>query len=89
MRLVARRRCVAPFHFRYADAILDDIGAKVTPFNTSWLLPPDAVAIGKLLASAPAYVVTDDEGKPLASVVSSDKCSAASREPLAATVTPN
>mmetsp|Transcript_2784 Transcript_2784/g.8576 ORF Transcript_2784/g.8576 Transcript_2784/m.8576 type:complete len:517 (-) Transcript_2784:92-1642(-) len=82
-------RCVAPFHFRYADAILDDIGAKVTPFNTSWLLPPDAVAIGKLLASAPAYVVTDDEGKPLASVVSSDKCSAASRKPLAATVTPN
>jgi len=93
-------RCIAPFHFRHVDELLEDLGAKLTPFNTSWLLPPDAAAISKHLESAPAYAVTDEKKDPASAVtdeksdplvraVSTDENPAAPRKPLGRTVTPD
>ncbi|WP_439574997.1 flavin-containing monooxygenase [Phreatobacter sp.] len=51
--------CVAPFHFRHFDELIDDIGATVRRRNplAENLLPPDAEAYGRFLASAPRYEV--------------------------------
>ena len=49
--------CVAPYHFRHFDELIDDIGATVRRRNpiAENLTPPDARAYGRYLASAPAY----------------------------------
>jgi cation diffusion facilitator CzcD-associated flavoprotein CzcO len=49
--------CVAPFHFKHLDELIADMGAAITRRNpiAERLLPPDADAFAKYLASAPAY----------------------------------
>ncbi|MGB6117326.1 MAG: NAD(P)/FAD-dependent oxidoreductase [Mesorhizobium sp.] len=49
--------CVAPYHFKHFDELVDDIGAKVRKRNplAENLSPPDADAYGRYLASAPQY----------------------------------
>lgn len=49
--------CVAPYHFRHFDELLDDMGAKVRSRNplAERLSPPDADAYGRYLASLPDY----------------------------------
>lgn len=51
--------CAAPFHFRHFDELLGDIGARSRRANplAEWVLPPDATAYGRFLASAPDYAV--------------------------------
>ncbi|QCI67279.1 flavin-containing monooxygenase [Phreatobacter stygius] len=49
--------CVAPFHFKHLDELLEDIGAttrKRSPLVEKFS-PPDADAFGRYLASAPDY----------------------------------
>ena len=49
--------CVAPYHFRHFDELLDDMGAKVRSRNplAERLSPPDADSYGRYLASLPDY----------------------------------
>ena len=49
--------CVAPYHFKHFDELVDDIGATVRRRNpiAEHLTPPDAGAYGHYLASAPGY----------------------------------
>ncbi|MGJ3262085.1 MAG: flavin-containing monooxygenase [Salinarimonas sp.] len=49
--------CSAPYHFRYLDELLADIGCTVRRRGVlaETFLPPDAAAYGRYLASAPAY----------------------------------
>lgn len=49
--------CIAPYHFKHFDELIDDIGAKVRRRNpiTEKFTPPDASAFGRYLSSAPAY----------------------------------
>lgn len=49
--------CVAPYHFKHFDELLDDIGATVTRRGTlvEKFSPPDADAYARFLASAPGY----------------------------------
>jgi cation diffusion facilitator CzcD-associated flavoprotein CzcO len=49
--------CVAPYHFRHFDELLADIGATVRRRGAlaENLLPPDADAYARFLASAPDY----------------------------------
>ena len=51
--------CVAPYHFKHFDELLDDIGAKVRRRGAlaEKFTPPDADAYGRFLASAPDYRV--------------------------------
>jgi cation diffusion facilitator CzcD-associated flavoprotein CzcO len=51
--------CVAPYHFKHFDELLDDIGTKKRRRNplAEKFLPPDADAFGGYLASAPDYKV--------------------------------
>ena len=52
--------CIAPFHFKHFDELMDDIG--VTTKRRGALVekftPPDADAYGRYLATAPTYQVT-------------------------------
>lgn len=51
-------QCVAPFHFRHFDQLLEDMGAATTrPGNPAraWLTYPRADDYGRFLASAPHY----------------------------------
>lgn len=50
--------CIAPYHFKHFDELIDDIGAKEKRrgFLTERLTPPDAGAYGRYLRSAPAYM---------------------------------
>lgn len=52
--------CVAPYHFRHFDELLDDMGAKVRSRNplAERLSPPNADAYGRYLASLPEYRVS-------------------------------
>jgi cation diffusion facilitator CzcD-associated flavoprotein CzcO len=49
--------CVAPYHYRHFDELIDDIGAKQTRRNglAERFLPPDAEAYARFLATAPDY----------------------------------
>jgi dimethylaniline monooxygenase (N-oxide forming) len=49
--------CVAPYHFKHFDELLDDMGATVRKRNplAENLTPPDADAFGRYLASMPQY----------------------------------
>ena len=49
--------CVAPYHFRHFDELLEDIGATVRKRNplAERFAPPNADAFGRYLQSAPAY----------------------------------
>ena len=49
--------CVAPYHFKHFDELLDDIGATTRRRNplAEKFTPPDADAYASFLASAPAY----------------------------------
>ena len=49
--------CVAPYHFKHFDELLDDIGAATRRRNplVEKFTPPDADAYASFLASAPAY----------------------------------
>ena len=49
--------CVAPYHFKHFDELLDDIGATVRKRNplAENLAPPDADAYARYLKSAPQY----------------------------------
>ena len=49
--------CVAPYHFKHFDELLDDMGATVTRRGAlaEKFLPPDADAYARFLASAPSY----------------------------------
>ena len=49
--------CVAPYHFKHFDELLDDMGAAVTRRGAlaEKFLPPDADAYARFLASAPGY----------------------------------
>jgi dimethylaniline monooxygenase (N-oxide forming) len=49
--------CVAPYHFKHFDEILDDIGAKERKLNplAENLSPPNADAYARYLKSAPQY----------------------------------
>lgn len=51
--------CVAPYHFKHFDELLDDIGAKQRRRNplVEKFTPPDAEAYGRFLATAPDYQV--------------------------------
>ena len=51
--------CVAPYHFRHFDELLDDIGCKLRRKNpiAENLTPPDAGAYATYLATAPDYQV--------------------------------
>ncbi|HEV2572161.1 MAG TPA: NAD(P)/FAD-dependent oxidoreductase [Beijerinckiaceae bacterium] len=51
--------CVAPFHFKHFDELLDDMGAKVRRRGalTEKFAPPDANAFARYLASVPEYRV--------------------------------
>jgi hypothetical protein len=51
--------CVAPYHFKHFDELLDDIGARERRRNplAENLSPPDADAYARYLRSAPAYEV--------------------------------
>jgi len=50
--------CVAPYHFKHFDEILDDIGAKERKLNplAENLSPPNADAYARYLKSAPQYM---------------------------------
>jgi dimethylaniline monooxygenase (N-oxide forming) len=52
--------CIAPFHFKHFDELMDDIGVttKRRGALTEKFTPPDADAYGRYLATAPAYQVT-------------------------------
>ena len=52
--------CVAPYHFKHFDDLLDDMGAKTRRrhYLAEKFLPPDADAYAGFLASAPDYDVT-------------------------------
>ena len=49
--------CVAPYHFRHFDELLEDIGATVKKRNplAERFAPPNADAFGRYLQSAPVY----------------------------------
>lgn len=49
--------CIAPYHFKHFDELIDDIGVTERRRNpvTEFLTPPDAAAFGRYLATAPAY----------------------------------
>ena len=49
--------CVAPYHFKHLDELLDDIGASERRRNplAEKFTPPDADAFARYLASAPQY----------------------------------
>ena len=49
--------CVAPYHFKHFDELLDDMGATVRRRGAlaEKFMPPDADAYARFLASAPAY----------------------------------
>jgi len=49
--------CVAPYHFKHFDELLDDMGAKVRKRNplAENLTPPDADAYARFMASTPQY----------------------------------
>ena len=49
--------CVAPYHFKHFDELLDDMGAKVRKRNplAENLTPPNADAFARYLASTPQY----------------------------------
>lgn len=49
--------CVAPYHFKHFDELMDDIGARERRRNplAENLMPPDADAYGRYLKSAPDY----------------------------------
>jgi hypothetical protein len=49
--------CVAPYHFKHFDELLDDMGATVTRRGAlaEKFSPPDADAYARFLASAPKY----------------------------------
>src|SRR5579864_5193630 len=51
--------CVAPYHFKHFDELLDDMGATIRRRNplAEKFTPPDAEAYGRFLASAPDYRV--------------------------------
>jgi cation diffusion facilitator CzcD-associated flavoprotein CzcO len=51
--------CVAPYHFKHFDELLDDMGATIRRRNplAEKFTPPDAEAYGRFLASAPEYRV--------------------------------
>jgi cation diffusion facilitator CzcD-associated flavoprotein CzcO len=51
--------CVAPYHFKHFDELLDDMGAKKRRRNplSEKFTPPDADAYAGFLASAPDYTV--------------------------------
>ncbi|MET0724444.1 MAG: monooxygenase, partial [Tardiphaga sp.] len=59
--------CVAPFHFKHFDELLADMGATIRQRGAlaETLLPPDADAYARFLASAPDYIVEKpiDAGK--------------------------
>jgi len=50
--------CVAPYHFKHFDELLDDIGAATRRRNplVEKFTPPDADAYARFLASAPSYM---------------------------------
>ena len=50
--------CVAPYHFKHFDELLDDMGAKVRKRNplAENLTPPDADAYARFMASTPQYL---------------------------------
>lgn len=52
--------CVAPYHFRHFDELLEDMGASTRRRGAlvEKFAPPDADAYARFLASAPAYEVT-------------------------------
>lgn len=52
--------CVAPYHFKHFDKLLDDMGAKTRRrhYLAEKFLPPDADAYAKFLASTSDYEVT-------------------------------
>jgi hypothetical protein len=52
--------CVAPYHFKHFDELLDDIGATTRRRGSlaEKFTPPDADAYAGFLASAPAYTAT-------------------------------
>ena len=49
--------CVAPYHFKHFDELLDDMGAKVRKRNplAENLTPPNADAYARFMASTPQY----------------------------------
>lgn len=51
--------CVAPYHFKHFDELIDDMGARVKRRNplAENLSPPDADAYARYLRSAPDYQV--------------------------------
>jgi dimethylaniline monooxygenase (N-oxide forming) len=51
--------CVAPYHFKHFDELLDDMGATLRRRNplAEKFTPPDADAYARFLASAPDYEV--------------------------------
>jgi hypothetical protein len=51
--------CVAPYHFKHFDELLDDIGAKIRRRGAlaEKFTPPDADAYARFLSSAPDYRV--------------------------------
>jgi hypothetical protein len=51
--------CVAPYHFKHFDELLDDMGATLRRRNplAEKFTPPDADAYARFLASAPDYRV--------------------------------
>lgn len=50
--------CIAPYHFKHFDELMDDIGAKERRrgFFVERLTPPDADAYARYLKSAPSYL---------------------------------
>jgi len=52
--------CVAPYHFKHFDELLDDMGAKTRRrhYLAENFLPPDADSYAKFLATIPDYEVT-------------------------------
>lgn len=52
--------CVAPYHFRHFDELLEDMGARDRRRGAlaEKFMPPDADAYGRFLASAPDYTVS-------------------------------
>ena len=51
--------CVAPYHFKHFDELIDDMGAREKRRNplVENLSPPDADAYARYLRSAPDYQV--------------------------------
>ncbi|WP_349368072.1 NAD(P)/FAD-dependent oxidoreductase [Salinarimonas sp.] len=49
--------CAAPYHFRHLDELVGDMGCRVRARNplANFLLPPNAEAYGRYVASAPDY----------------------------------